>query len=127
GSVVQPLVSAGVDVGLIWRSGPVGRQRLLGGAISSERLFTDGGALAPRAVDDSAVTAVVAGRFQERRRVSLNVIAGVRHIRFVPHAGIDAVNAPEDVREGFELRAIGGMGLGGMGGLQQDRFGLVDV
>src|SRR5204862_539465 len=46
GSVVQPLVSAGADVGLVWRTGPVGRQRLLGGAISSERLFADGGVLA---------------------------------------------------------------------------------
>ncbi|HEY2805399.1 MAG TPA: hypothetical protein VGI92_06020 [Gemmatimonadales bacterium] len=126
GTVVQPTVSAGADVGLVWRTGPVGRRLLLGGALSSERLYTFGGGLATLATDDSAATAELAGHFQERRRVSVNVIAGIRHIRFVSHAGVDAVNAPEDIREGVELRAIGGIGVGGMG-LEADRFGLIDV
>jgi len=126
GTVVQSQVSAGGDVGLVWRTGPVGRQVMLGGAISDERLFTRGGGLATSAIDDSAATAELAGRFEERRRLSFNVIAGVRHIRFLPHAGLDAVNAPEDVREGVELRVIGGFGMGGQG-FQPDRFGLVDL
>ena len=126
GTVAQAVVSQGVDVGLVWRHGPVGRQVMLGGAISGERLFTQGGALATLPQDDSAATVDLAGRFTERRRLSVNLVAGVRRIRFVPHAGLDAVNAPEDVREGVELRAIGGMGLGGAG-RQPDRFGLVDL
>ncbi len=126
GTVAQAVVSSGVDLGLVWRNGPFGRQLMFGGALSTERLFTQGGALATLPQDDSAASSELAGRFAERRRISLNLVAGVRHIRFVPHAGLDAVNAPEDVREGVELRVIGGAGLGGPG-LQPDRFGLVDI
>lgn len=126
GTVVVPQVSAGADAGLVWRTGPVGRQLLFGGAVSLVRQFTEDTALAARAVDDDSATAAFRGRFQERRRLSLNLIGGVRHIRFVPHAGIDAVNATEDVREGIEVRAVGGVSLGGMG-FQRDAFGLLDV
>ncbi len=126
GTVVQPLVSTGADVGKVWRSGPVGRQLLFGAALSGERLFATGDVIASLRSDDSAASAAIDGRFRERHRMSLNLIAGARRIRFVPHAGIDAVNAREDVREGYEIRTIVGAAFGGMG-LEEDRFGLVDL
>lgn len=127
GTVVQPLVSAGIDVGVLYRWGPVGRQFIFGVSVSHERLFTTDGVLASQPSLDSAAASTVAGRFNERRRLALNLVAGLRSIRFVPRLGVDAVNAPEDVREGFELRVVGGAAFGYMAGLQEDRFGLVDL
>ena len=128
GNVLQPLTSAGMDAGLMWRNGGVRNlQVLMGATLSGERLFVSGGALATNPADDSAATAQLAGRFLERRRVALNVIVGLRNVRYVPRAGIDAVNAREDVRLGFEARTVAGFAIGGSGGLQRDRFALADL
>ncbi len=126
GTVVVPQVSAGADAGLVRRWGPFGHQFLFGLTVGYERLFTTDVVLASLPADDSAAAAAVVGRYAERRRVSLNLIAGLRNIRFVPRSGIDAVNAREDVREGVELRAVGGAAFGYALGLQEDRFALVD-
>jgi hypothetical protein len=126
GTVSLPMVSSGVDLGLARRSGPRGRQTMVGVALSMERLTLDGTAFASRPSDDSAANAQVAGRYTERRRVAFNIFWGYRNLRYVPHGGLDAVNAREDVREGFELRLIGGRTVSGSGGLQQDWFALVD-
>ena len=128
GFVVQPQTSAGMDAGLMWRNGGVGHlQILVGTTLSGERLFTFGPVLAARPADDSAANAALAGQFLERRRVALNLIAGLRRIRYVPRAGVDAVNAREDVRLGFEARTIAGVAIGGSGGIQRDRFALGDM
>jgi hypothetical protein len=126
-TVVQPQVSAGADVGLLRRWGPFGRQALLGLSLAAERLFATDDIVATLPADDSAAAGALVGRYTERRRLSLNLIAGVRNIRFVPHAGLDAVNAREDVREGYEIRAVAGAAFGYALGLQEDRFLLVDV
>lgn len=126
-TVVQPQVSGGADAGLLRRWGPFGRQVLLGFSVAAERIFSTDRIVAADAADDSAATAVLAGRYTERRRLSLNLIAGLRNIRFVPHAGLDAVNAREDVREGYELRLVVGSAFGYQLGLQEDRFLLVDA
>jgi len=126
GTVTQPVVSAGVDVGLAWRTGPVGRQTVIGASASLERLFASGTPLAALETSDSAAAAALAGRFRERRRLAFDVFWGYRNVRFVRRAGLDAVNAPEDVREGFEVRLIGGRGIGG-GGFEADWFALGDL
>lgn len=126
-TVSLPVVSAGLDLGLARRSGPRGRQTMVGAALSLERLTLDGTAFATRPADDSAANVQVAGRYTERHRVALNVFWGYRNLRFVRHAGLDAVNASQDVREGFELRFIGGRAVSGSGGLQQDWFVLMDA
>lgn len=126
GTVSLPVVSAGMDAGLARRSGPRGRQTMVGVALTMERLLVDGPALASRPVDDSSANAQIAGHFTERRRAALNVFWGYRHVRFVSRAGLDAVDAREDVPEGFELRLIGGRTIAGSGALQLDWFALVD-
>jgi len=126
GTVSLPVVSSGLELGLARRSGPRGRQTMAGAALSLERLMLDGTALASRPADDSSANAQVEGRYTERRRVALNLFWGYRNLRFVPHAGLDAVNAREDMREGFEMRFIGGRTITGSGNLQQDWFVLAD-
>jgi len=125
-TVSLPIVSTGMDLALARRSGPVRRQTMVGTALSLERLTIDGTAFAQEPANDSSANAQVAGRYTERRRVALNVFWGYRNLRFVPHAGLDAVNASEDIREGFELRFIGGHTLAGGNGLQRDWFALAD-
>ena len=128
GFVVEPLTAAGMDAGLMWRNGGIGDLQVLGGAtLSGERLFPSGSALAANPVDDSSASADLSGRFQERRRIALNFIVGLRRIRYVPRWGIDAVNAREDIRMGVEARTIAGVAIGGSGGNQRDRFALADV
>lgn len=127
GTVVVPQVNGGVDLGLLRRWGPPGRQLLLGASVGLERSFTTDDVLASLPQDDVAAQAAVVGRYTERRRLSVALLAGMRNIRFVPRVGIDAVHAREDVRMGFEIRAAGGAAFGYQMGLQEDRFALADL
>lgn len=124
GSVVQPLVSEGFELAAVRRIGRQGRQLLAGLALSSERLFITDQVLASLPADDSAAGVALAGRFTERRRVAGSVVLGVRDVRFASRPGVDAVNAPQDVRKGIEVSAILGHTLGAGRGLQEDRFAI---
>ncbi|MDO8665876.1 MAG: hypothetical protein Q7J79_04640 [Gemmatimonadales bacterium] len=122
GTVAQPLVSVGGDVGIAARFGVPGRLRILGAVLSTERLYKEGSPLAPLAADDSLAQAALAGRYTERRRVRVHLILGWRSLRFTSHSGVDGVNAVEDIREGVEAGVVLGRSLFGSGGLQHDWF-----
>lgn len=127
GVVVQPLVAAGADAGLARRFGRPGRLLLVAGQLSYDRLFVEGPAFASHPDDDAAAAAELAGRFGERRRVRAHVIVGARTLRHAQRRGIDAVNAAEDVRLGFEGGLVGGRTVLHGTGLQRDRFGAAEL
>lgn len=126
GLVVQPLVTAGVDLGVAQRFGRPGSLVLVGAALSYERQFVEGDALAPLPANDSAATAALEGLYTERRRLRAHLLLGVRSLQFVERRNVDAVNASEDVRLGFEGGLVGGSALSGAGGLQKDWFGAAE-
>lgn len=123
GTVAQPLVLFGGDVGAAMRFGAPGRLTIVGAALSGERLYIEGQPFAVEPADDSAAVAALAGRFTERRRVRAHLLLGARKLRFATHRGVDAVNAPEDIREGVEAGLVLGRSLVGGAGRQHDWFG----
>lgn len=127
GTVAQPVVSTGVDLGLARRSGPPGRQSQVGLAVSFERQFATGVPQASLPTDDSAAAAQLLGRYHERRRLSTDLLVGFRNVRFVQRTGLDAVHAMQDAREGYEVRMIAGRGWGASEALQQDWSALIDL
>lgn len=127
GTVVQPAVSQGADVGAALRFGEPGRLTILGAVLSWERRYVEGTPLAPRPEDDSLAAVSLSGRYTERRRIRVHVLIGTRNLRFTRRSGLDAVNAPEDVREGVETGLVLGKSLGGGGGLQHDVFTAAEI
>jgi hypothetical protein len=127
GTVAQPVVLFAGDGGAAWRFGEPGRLRLLGVALSGERLFVEGAPLAPDPAADSLAGAALAGRYTERRRLRVYALLGARALRFTQRTGMDAVNAAEDIREGLEAGLVLGRSLGGGGGLQRDWFAAVEL
>jgi hypothetical protein len=126
GTVAQPVVSFGGDLGVAWRVGEPGQLLVLGAVLSGERLYVEGSPLAPLAADDSLAQAALAGRYTERRRVRVHLLVGARHLRFTSHGGVDGVNAIEDIREGVEAGVVVGGSPLGAGGLQRDWFASVE-
>lgn len=122
GTVLQPLVQVGADVGAALRLGRPGDLRIVGAVLSGDRLLVEGTPLAPTADQDTTVTRELAGRFEERRRVRMHLLLGARKLSFQPYAGVDAVHAVEDVPEGSQVGLVLGKSLFGGGGLQHDWF-----
>ena len=127
GSVAQPLVSTGAELATIGRIGRRGRQLVAGLALSLERLFITDEVLASDPAQDSAAAAALVGRFPERRRFAGSLMLGARAVRFVTRTGVDAVNAPDDIREGAEALAIISHSLGQGNGLQRDVFSFGEI
>jgi len=127
GRVDVPLLAMSADVGAMVRTGTPGRLFVAGAALSGERLVVQGAPLASVVADDSLAAVALAGRFAERRRVRLHLFAGARVLRFHYHAGLDAVHAYEDVREGVEGGLVVGKSLFGGDGLQRDWFASAEL
>jgi hypothetical protein len=122
GTVLQPLVRVGADVGAAVRLGRPGELRIVGLALSADRVHVESAPLAPTADLDSVVARALAGRFEESRRVRLHLLLGARSLVFHAHRGVDAVHGIEDVPEGAEAGFVLGKSLFGGGGLQHDWF-----
>jgi hypothetical protein len=122
GQVDVPLLAMSADVGAAVRAGTPGRLFVAGAALSGERLVVQGAPLASVAADDSLAAVLLAGRFAERQRVRVHLFVGARALHYSTHAGVDAVHAYEDVREGVEGGIVVGKSLFGGGGLQRDWF-----
>jgi hypothetical protein len=122
GTVAQPLVAFGADLGLARRYGVPGRLGILGAVLSAERLYVEGQPLAPDPANDSLAAAAIQGRYRERRRVRFHLLVGARSLRFTQRRGVDALSALEDVPQGVEAGLVLGRSLLGSGGLQRDWF-----
>jgi hypothetical protein len=127
GTVLQPMVRTGLDVGAAWRFGVPGHLQVVGGVLSYDRALAEGAPLAPTAALDSSAATYLAGRFQERRRARLHLLLGTRTLAFRSHSGVDAVHALEDVPEGVQVGLVLGKSLFGGGGLQHDYFAAAEV
>lgn len=127
GTIVQPILAAGAEVGTAVRFGRPGALRLLGVALSAERLSAHGAPFASQPYLDSAAGAALAGRFGERRRVRLTLFAGARSLSFHPHRGLDAVNGVDDVREGLEAGLVVARSVFGLKGLDRDDFVAAEI
>lgn len=127
GSVVLPMVTTGADLGVAGRFGQPGGLAVVGGLLSYERLFPEGSAFASLPEDDSIAAQALQGRYTEQRRVRAHILLGARTLKFVQRTHLDAVNAVEDIRLGFEGGVIAGKSLFGGDGLQHDEFGSVEL
>jgi hypothetical protein len=127
GEVDQPLLTMSADVGAAVRSGTPGRLRMVGAALSAERVVAKGAPLASVLADDSLAATLLAGRFAERRSMRVLLFAGARALRFTSRTGLDAVHSYEDVREGVEAGLVAGRSLFGGGGLQRDWFAAAEL
>jgi hypothetical protein len=122
GTVLQPLVQTGADLGAALRLGRPGALRIVGFALSADRVHVESAPLAPTADLDSVAARELAGRFEESRRIRLHLLLGGRRIVYHPHGGLDAVRGVEDVPEGAQGGIVLGKSLFGGGGLQHDWF-----
>ncbi len=122
GTVLQPQVQIGADVGAATRLGQPGELRIVGFVLSGDRLLVEGTPLAPTADQDSSAALQLAGRFEERRLIRMHLLLGARKLVFHPHRGVDAVRGVEDIPEGAEAGLVLGKSLFGGGGLQHDWF-----
>jgi hypothetical protein len=127
GTILQPLVNVGADLGAAARFGEPGALRLVGFALSAERLHVESAPLAPAPSGDSAAAAALGGRFEERRDMRAQLLLGARRLAFRPFLGLDAVRALEDVPEGAEAGLVLGKSLFGGGGLQGDWFAAMET
>ena len=127
GTVLQPLVTVGADAGVAARIGEPGQLRIVGLALSAERIHVESTPLAPTPDLDSTAAALLAGRFEERRRIRVHLLLGARRIRFESFRGLDAVHALEDVPLGAQAGLVLGKSLFGGGGLQHDWFAAMEL
>jgi hypothetical protein len=104
------------DVGGVVRFGPPGQLWLLGGVATGERttpanepvLITREGTFPPPQVGSPLPYAA-------HHATRLNVVTGVRALRFVPAHGFDALTATQDIARGVQVGLIAGHGLPSMG------------
>ncbi|MGD0484642.1 MAG: hypothetical protein ABSB58_08295 [Gemmatimonadales bacterium] len=127
GRVDQPLLAMSADIGAAKRFGTPGWLLVAGAALSVERLVARGAPLASVVADDSLASALLADRFAERQGVRVLLFAGARALRFTSRAGVDAVHAYEDVREGVEGGLVVGKSVFGGDGLQRDWFAAAEI
>ena len=127
GTVLQPTVRTGVDVGAAKRLGVPGQLQVVGLVLSYDRALAEGAPLAPTAALDSIAAAQLAGRFEERRHARVHLLVGARKLAFHPHRGVDALSGVEDVPEGVQAGLVLGKSLFGGGRLDHDWFSAMEM
>lgn len=116
------------NIGMISRIGAPGKLMLLGLSVTNEREVFDG---APVRVTDGGITpdtsAALIGRYPDHRSSRVNMLVGVRDLRFVRVSGFDALRAPQDVGRGFQVGVGAGRSLSVLGSQDDDMFYSVDL
>ena len=120
---------AHADIGGVVRVGEVGRRLSLFGASLSREHEVPGDAFVM--VTDTGVfndpSVNLADRFGRHRTARVNALWGVRAIRFMRVTAFDALAAPQDVREGFQLGTLLGRSLSVLGSEDDDIFAAADL
>lgn len=100
------------DAGAMLRVGSTGLLGLLGAQLSYEASTPSS---APVLVTDSGLmadtTSSLVGRYSTSRSARVNMLMGLRHVRFVRVTGFDALNGPQDLRVGTQLGVTVGHSL----------------
>jgi hypothetical protein len=117
------------DIGGVVRIGPpLGRLALLGGSISFEDENT---ADLPVIVSDTGLvpdtSRVLMSRYTKRQIARLNVLWGLRNVRFLPVIGFDALEGAQDLRTGVQVATLIGKGARFLRGRERDLFGSTDI
>ena len=128
GNPSVPFTRSFADAGAILRIGEPGRLSLFGASISHEEskplgrvvIVTDTG-LVP---DD---TPQLDARYFARTTARLNLLWGVRNIRFMRVEGFDALTGEQDVRTGFQLGTLLGRSLSVLGTTDDDILVSTDI
>lgn len=105
--------------GSAWRVGRPGRVALFGLALSSEY---DATGLPASGLDTTVQYDSLLARYASRRSVRVNGIAQFRAINYGRGFRMGAVNGYQDLREGVEVDAVIGRGLGGFNDWVPDVF-----
>lgn len=111
-----PLTRSFADIGLVLRVGEPGRLSLFGASLSREEsspsgqvvIVTDSGLVPARGT-------MLDNRYSPRRASRLNVLWGVRNLRFKRVEGLDALTGQQDIRTGFQLATLFGRSLSVLG------------
>jgi hypothetical protein len=115
------------EAGGIARAGPPGRLSLLGLSITNERSWPDSGV---RLITDTGFrsdTAAGFTRFAETRAARVNLLMGVRGIRFIRVRGYDALRGLQDVPLGLQFGTLVGRSIEAFGSNSNDVFVASDL
>jgi hypothetical protein len=123
-----PLTRSFGDIGLILRVGEPGRLSLFGMSMSREEsspredivVVTDTG-LVP------AGGTVLDQRYSARRAARINLLWGVRNLRFKRVDGLDALTGQQDIRTGFQIGTLFGRSLSVLGTHDDDILVSTDI
>ncbi|TVP44001.1 MAG: hypothetical protein EA350_12545 [Gemmatimonadales bacterium] len=120
--LVAPLDVGGLEVTGARRFGTTGRFLLVGGGLSREwvrpglQAEIEGvraGAFADREPVPDSISTPMLGQLQNREATRLNLLLGVRRVRYVERSGLDALAGVQDVPSGRELLLSMGPSVGG--------------
>ncbi len=117
------------DIGGVTRIGPpLGRLALLGGSISFE---DERPATVPVVVTDSLLlpdtSQALINRYTNHQTARLNLLWGLRTVRFVRVSGFDALEGIQDLRTGVQVATLIGKGARIFRGKERDWFGSTDL
>ncbi len=112
-----------MDAGAMLRIGRPGLLGLLGAQFSLEDIRPG---TSPVVVTDSGIIAdsstAFAGRYARSQSTRVNLLLGVRKLRFLRVTGFDALNGPQDLRIGAQLGATVGRSLPGSKGAAKEEL-----
>lgn len=116
------------EAGGIARVGPPGRLSLLGLSLTNERAIPDtfAGRLTERGLQTDTANGF-AGRFMETRAARVNLLLGVRSLRFVRARGLDALRGTQDIAMGLQFGTLVGRGVELLGADSRDVFVASDL
>lgn len=100
------------NLSAVTRMGSVGRLRLIGLSLTREQTRADSTPimLTPEGVRRDTINAAPLA-FRPQNVARVNLLLGVRAIRFVTVQGFDALAGPQDVRVGAQVGLVGGQSL----------------
>lgn len=116
------------EAGGIIRIGPPGKLSLLGLSVTNERARPDTTAELITGVgmfDDTA--AAFAGRFRDTHAARVNVLLGLRGLRFMRTRAMDALRATQDIPVGLQVGTLVGRGTRMLGASTEDLFVASDL
>jgi hypothetical protein len=116
------------DIGGVVRIGPPGKLALLGGSISYEDEMPQD---QPVSVADGGTvpdtSSALIDRYNRHRASRINLLAGLRDIRYLRVNGFESLDGNQDMRRGFEIATVLGRGVGLFGGMEKDIFASANI
>jgi hypothetical protein len=111
------------DIGGVVRIGPPGKLALLGASVSYEDERPENSAVSVtegETIPDTASALI--DRYEGHSVTRINLLAGLRDIRYLRVNGFESLDGNQDMRRGFEIATVLGRGVGLFGGMDKDIF-----